>query len=88
MSPSILTGVARLKTGCKSITAWNSWCPHDFFSGRPRIKPGGGAGLAISDLSPTNSFEANGSGVPFDAIDCGRFRSRQLIAKVEERKLN
>jgi hypothetical protein len=64
MSPSIRTGVARLKTGCELKTAWGS-CEIGACFLR-RINPGGGAGLAINSLSPTNSLEANASGSPFD----------------------
>ena len=38
--------------------------PFDFLTAAGRSKsPGGGDGLAINILSPTNSFEAKGSGI-------------------------
>ena len=69
MSPSILTGVVpRLKNGSDRMTGASLRKAAVFLDGRPRIRPGGGAGLAISGLSPTNSFEAKGSGIPRDDI--------------------
>lgn len=69
ISPSIRTGVfPRLKNGSdrmEGVSFKNGAC---FLCGRPRIKPGGGAGFAINGLSPTNSFDEKGSGTPRDDI--------------------
>lgn len=60
--------VPRLKNGSDRITGPSFRKGAVFLDARPRINPGGGAGLAINGLSPTSSFEEKGSGIPRDDI--------------------
>jgi hypothetical protein len=56
--------VPRLKKDSVLTVGFSLKKPSDFLTAAGRSKsPGGGAGLAINILSPTNSFEAKGSGI-------------------------